>query len=62
MDEPKIAGVDYKNILVIAQVLGYTVSKFYGIKFISELNKVGRGWSILMLIILSICCMVSCPL
>lgn len=53
IDEPKIFGVDYKNILVIAQVLGYTISKFYGIKFIAELNKVGRGWSILILIILS---------
>ena len=62
MDEPKIAGVDYKNILVIAQVLGYTVSKFYGIKFISELNKVGRGWSILMLIILSFIPLLLFPL
>jgi len=62
MDEPKIAGLDYKNILVIAQVLGYTVSKFYGIKFISELNKVGRGWSILMLIILSFIPLLLFPL
>jgi len=62
MDEPKIAGLDYKNILVIAQVLGYTVSKFYGIKFISELNKVGRGWSILILIILSFIPLLLFPL
>jgi Family of unknown function (DUF5690) len=46
-------GIDYKNILVIAQVLGYTISKFYGIKFVSELNKIGRGWVILILIFLS---------
>ncbi len=39
LDEPKIFGVDYKNILVIAQVLGYTISKFYCIKFIEELKK-----------------------
>lgn len=51
--EHSIFGVDYKNILVISQVLGYTISKFYGIKFVSELNKVGRGWSIILLIILS---------
>jgi hypothetical protein len=38
---------------VIAQVIGYTISKFYGIKFVSELNRVGRGWSILFLVLLS---------
>lgn len=52
-DEPKILGVDYKNILVIAQVIGYTISKFLGIQFVSELKKVGRGWIILLLVILS---------
>ena len=46
-------GVDYKNILVIAQIIGYTISKFYGIKFVSERNKIGRGWSILLLLFLS---------
>lgn len=62
LDEPKIFGVDYKNILVIAQVLGYTLSKFYGIKFIAELNKAGRGWSILILIILSFIPLLLFPL
>jgi hypothetical protein len=62
LDEPKIFGVDYKNILVIAQVLGYTISKFYGIKFIAELNKVGRGWSILILIIASFIPLLLFPL
>ena len=62
LDEPKIFGVDYKNILVIAQVLGYTISKFYGIKFIAELNKVGRGWSILILIFLSFIPLLLFPL
>ena len=62
LDEPKIFGVDYKNILVIAQVLGYTISKFYGIKFIAELNKVGRGWSILILIVLSFIPLLLFPL
>lgn len=51
--ENSFLGIDFKNILVIAQVLGYTISKFYGIKFVSELNKVGRGWVILILILLS---------
>ena len=52
-DQDPVFGIDYKNILVIAQVLGYTISKFYGIKFVSELNRLGRGWTILMLITLS---------
>lgn len=42
--------VDYKAWLVIAQVLGYTVSKFYGIKFIAEIKALSRGKSILLLI------------
>ena len=51
--ETSFFGVDYKNILVIAQVIGYTISKFYGIKFVSERNKIGRGWTILLLLFLS---------
>ncbi len=43
------AGVSYKVWLVITQVLGYACSKFYGIKFISELKKIGRGKVILLL-------------
>ncbi|WP_295672030.1 DUF5690 family protein [uncultured Mucilaginibacter sp.] len=42
--------VDYKVWLVIAQVIGYTCSKFYGIKFIAELKPDQRAKSILMLI------------
>jgi hypothetical protein len=42
--------VDYKVWLVIAQVIGYTLSKFYGIKFISELKSSQRAASILVLI------------
>ncbi len=43
------AGVSYKVWLVISQVLGYACSKFYGIRFISELKKIGRGKIILYL-------------
>jgi len=43
------AGVGYKVWLVISQVLGYACSKFYGIWFISELKKIGRGRVILVL-------------
>ncbi|RYY37413.1 MAG: hypothetical protein EOP46_02805 [Sphingobacteriaceae bacterium] len=42
--------VDYKAWLVIAQVLGYTLSKFYGIKFIAEIKAMSRGKSILLLV------------
>lgn len=42
--------IDYKVWLVIAQVLGYTLSKFYGIRFIAELKPENRAKSILILI------------
>lgn len=35
-------GVDYKILLIIAQVLGYTLSKFLGIKIISEMKSSRR--------------------
>lgn len=31
-------GMDYKIVLIIAQVIGYTLSKFLGIKLVSELS------------------------
>lgn len=43
-------GVSYKVWLVIVQMLGYTFSKFYGIKFISESAKNNRAQRILCLI------------
>ena len=43
-------GLHFKDALVISQVLGYMLSKFFGIKFISELKRVGRGKIILLLI------------
>ena len=42
--------VDYKVWLVIAQILGYTLSKFYGIRFIAEMKGNKRGVTVLMLI------------
>lgn len=42
--------VDYKVWLVIAQIVGYTLSKFYGIKFIAELKPGQRSKYILLLI------------
>jgi MFS family permease len=43
------AGISYKTWLVVSQVLGYASSKFYGIRFIAELKKIGRGRLILLL-------------
>lgn len=45
--------LDFKIALVIAQVLGYALSKFIGIKVISELDRSKRALAILVLIGLS---------
>jgi hypothetical protein len=48
--EHQYLNVDYKVWLVIAQILGYTLSKFYGIRFISEVKGRKPGLMILMLV------------
>lgn len=53
--ERDIFGLVYKDALVICQVLGYMFSKFYGIKFISELAHIGRGKLVLFLLGVSWC-------
>ena len=45
--------VDYKIWLVIAQMIGYTMSKFYGIKFIAEISGRSRAKSLVVLILFS---------
>jgi hypothetical protein len=45
-----LAGIDYKTVLVTAQVLGYTVSKFLGIKFVAERRPEQRAGFLLALI------------
>lgn len=49
----RIFGLDYKVVLVMTQLLGYTLSKFWGIRFISELKRVGRWRPILLLVVIS---------
>lgn len=44
-------GIDYKIILIIAQVLGYMLSKFLGIKLISELEPNKRIYYLLGMIV-----------
>lgn len=43
-------GVGFKTILIASQVTGYTISKFLGIKFVSELPARYRAIAILILI------------
>ena len=51
--EGNVFGIPYKDALVIAQALGYMISKFYGIRFIAELGKFGRGNLIILLVTIS---------
>ncbi|MBL8758249.1 MAG: hypothetical protein JNK35_07470 [Phycisphaerae bacterium] len=44
------AGIDFKTILVVAQVVGYTLSKFIGIRVIAEMNPARRAAALLALI------------
>ncbi len=45
----QVGDIDFKVILVISQGIGYMISKFAGIKIISEMRERGRGKGILML-------------
>lgn len=49
-DGLRFAGLNYKIILVLSQMIGYLMAKFYGIKFISELKRIGRYKIILLLV------------
>jgi len=46
-------GIDYKILLIIAQVLGYTLSKFLGIKIISEMKSSNRIYYLIGFILLA---------
>lgn len=46
----KFLHIDYKIWLVVAQTIGYTTSKFYGIRFIGEMKNENRMIAILKLI------------
>ena len=45
----KFWNISYQTLLIISQVMGYMLSKFYGIKFISELQRLGRWKTSLVL-------------
>lgn len=46
-------GLELKTLLIISQIFGYTLSKFMGIKFVSEMTPERRAWSIIGLIMFS---------
>ncbi|MCW3074172.1 MAG: hypothetical protein JWP69_1241 [Flaviaesturariibacter sp.] len=46
----RLFGLEYKTVLVITQVIGYMLSKFYGIAFISGLKRYGRAKLIFLLV------------
>lgn len=43
-------GIEYKSVLIASQVLGYTLSKFIGVKVIAEMQPARRATAILLLI------------
>ncbi len=49
-EDQTVFGIDYKIVLITSQVIGYTLSKFIGIKIVSELKAKRRGRTILLLI------------
>ncbi|MBM4000140.1 MAG: hypothetical protein FJ297_11495 [Planctomycetes bacterium] len=50
-DESRLGGLDFKTLLVIAQVLGYMTAKFVGIKIIAELPPERRTRSLVALMV-----------
>jgi MFS family permease len=44
-------GIDYKIVLIISQLVGYTLSKYLGIKIISELDHKTRTKTLLVLMV-----------
>ena len=50
-DGIRFFGISYKVVLVIAQVLGYMLSKFYGIRFIAGMDPTKRAGFIIRLIL-----------
>ena len=45
-----VLGVSFKSILLTSQVLGYTISKFFGIRFIAEMKPERRAIALIALV------------
>ena len=50
-DQQSLWGIDYKIVLIISQLLGYTLSKYIGIKIIAELKPEKRTRTLIHLIL-----------
>lgn len=48
-DGMRLWGMDYKIVLIISQLIGYTLSKYIGIKLISELKSDQRISTLIIL-------------
>lgn len=48
-DNLTLWGMDYKILLIMAQLMGYTLSKYIGIKVVAELKEQNRIWTLLLL-------------
>lgn len=46
-------GFSMKSLFVISQVVGYTIGKFAGIKFVSEMSSTRRGMTLVLLILIA---------
>ncbi len=46
----EMGSLHFKTVLVISQVMGYMLSKFIGIKVVSEMTRERRTWSLLVLV------------
>ncbi len=53
VDVPILGAIDYKIVLLISQVFGYTLSKFLGIKIVSESSKDRRASIIILMIMMA---------
>ncbi|MEY3436031.1 MAG: hypothetical protein RL335_487, partial [Bacteroidota bacterium] len=48
-DGIRFIGIDYKILLILSQLIGYTLSKYIGIKYISELKQENRTKTLVQL-------------
>ncbi|MEL7341237.1 MAG: DUF5690 family protein, partial [Bacteroidota bacterium] len=49
-ESPEVWDLTYKSVLVIVQVIGYALSKFIGIKVVSEMSPARRAWTLIGLV------------
>src|SRR6266705_349658 len=45
------SGIELKTAIVISQIVGYTISKYLGIKVCSEITPARRAWTLIFLVL-----------